>query len=413
MTISKRALALRQDPSAIMTGHTICAKTPYSLSNPKGFLNFGTAENHIVNDLLIPKINMPIKILKEHIQYNQLHGIESVREIVCQFFKKNLNTGTLNPENLVIQTGVSAICESLSFAMFDQDDIILIPAPYYTGFDHDFTKRFGCKFEKIQLDSSNGFAHKISHIISHYNSCPETVKKKIKAILITHPHNPTGEILNLEFMEDLIAFCNLNKLELISDEIYALSNHNGQEHVSLYAKAREAGTKCHLLYGMAKDFALAGLKVGFYYSEDQELVEVMKNLTYFHPVSTQTQILVSSILSDEVFLKKFIPENQRRLQQIPLIIEQQLPMYSFIPTDSGLFFILDLSKHCTSFEDEKIYFEKFLNFIRINLTPGHELGLKKPGFFRVCFARPKEDILEFIVRMKKFYENEIAQKAGS
>ncbi len=90
------------------------------------------------------------------------------------------------------------------------------------------------------------------------------------------------------------------------------------------------------------------------------------------------------------------------------MLETQLPMYKFIPTDAGLFMLLDLSEQCKDFAQEKQLYEKFLNYIKINMTPGEELGLKVPGFFRVCFARPKEEILEFIVRMKLFYENELS-----
>ena len=405
MTISTRAKKLQSEPSPIMFGHGICAENPYSFDNPKGYLNFGTAENHLMNDLLIPQINKKIKLAKEHIQYSTLYGLESVRKSIANFFENHLHIKNINPDNIIIQTGVSAICEALSFAMFDKGDIILIPAPYYTGFDHDFTKRFGCRFERVQLDKEDGFIHHIENFQKHFESCSE--KSRIKAVLLTHPHNPTGEVLSQDFMNDMISFCKDKNIELISDEIYALSTHQNEPHFSLYQLARKEGVKAHLLYGMAKDFALAGLKVGFYYSEDLELVSVMQNLSYFHPVSTQTQLLVESILSDKEFLENYIPTNQKRLQQIPMLIETQLPMYKFIPTDAGLFFILDLSEFCQSFEDEHSYFEKFLNYIRINLTPGKELGLDTPGFFRVCFARPKEDVLEFIIRMKMFFENEL------
>jgi 1-aminocyclopropane-1-carboxylate synthase len=408
MTISKRAKKLQSESSPIMVGHSICAENPYSFENPKGYLNFGTAENHLMNDLLVPKINEKIELKKEHIQYNTLYGMENVRKTIANFLQTYLNITSVDPDNIVIQTGVSAICESLSFAMFDKDDIILIPAPYYTGFDHDFTKRFACNFERIQLSHEDGFTHQIEHFKNQYEKCED--KSRVKAILLTHPHNPTGEVLSEDFMMDMINFCKTNELELISDEIYALSSHQSEQHISLYQLARKSGVKAHLLYGMAKDFALAGLKVGFYYSEDQELVRTIQNLSYFHPVSTQTQLLVESVLGDNDFLEKYIPMNKKRLQQIPVLIEAQLPMFDFIPTDAGLFFMLDLSKYCKSFDNEFEYFEKFLNYIRINLTPGKELGLTTPGFYRVCFARPKEDILEFIVRMRKFHENELTDE---
>ncbi len=405
MSLSKRAKSLQTNPSPIMVGHEKCSESPYSFQNPKGYLNFGTAENHLLDELLLPKLNQTPLLKQEHIQYNCLYGIEEVRKSVCSFLTTYLNISNLNFENLVIQTGVSAICESLSFALFDEDDIIMIPAPYYTGFDHDFTKRFKCKFLKVQLNPEDNFVHNIDSFQKAYDQYPQ--KEKIKAVLITHPHNPTGEVLSRSFMQAICDFSLTNDLELISDEIYALSFHTNENHTSLYEIAKNQNVKAHLLYGMAKDFALGGLKVGFFYSEDQELLSSMKNLSYFHPVSTQTQLLVANILSDSKFINELKEFNNSKLQEIPLILESQLPQYKFLPTQAGLFTVLDLSDIVTSFEQEIALFNKFLDYIKINMTPGHALGLDRPGYFRVCFAQPKEVILEFIVRMRLFYDNEL------
>ncbi len=45
MSLSNRAKELISAPSQIVEGHMKCAMDPYSLENPGGHLNFGTAEN--------------------------------------------------------------------------------------------------------------------------------------------------------------------------------------------------------------------------------------------------------------------------------------------------------------------------------------------------------------------------------
>lgn len=397
--ISNRAKALQSKPSAIMVGHMICADNPYSLENAEGYINFGTAENHLMADLLLPKINEQISLAKEHIQYNTLYGLEDVRETVCSFFENYLGLKDLYANNLVIQTGVSSICESMSFSMFDAGDQIMIPTPYYTGFDHDFTKRFGCDFLKVHLSAKDNFKHDIFPFLEAYKN---SEKDKVKAVLITHPHNPTGEVLSERFMDDIIQFCLKNDLNLISDEIYALSTYKQEKHISLYQRAVDAGVKAHFLYGMAKDFSLAGLKVGFYYSTIQDGLESLQNVSYFHPVSTHTQLLIKNLLSDHTFLDQYIPLNQKRLTEIPHKIISELRQFKFIPTDSGLFMLLNLSKYIDTFEKEEGIFLLLLETYKINLTPGKALGLETPGYFRVCFARDEATVNEFIERMKQF-----------
>jgi len=397
MSLSKRLQKLQGAPSAIVTGHITCSTDPYSETNTQGYLNFGVAENHLMDDILLKKLNEKLVITHEHIHYNGVNGLDSFKNSTVHFFEKFLNLSNLDPNKLVIQCGVSSICESLSFSLFDEGDYILIPTPYYTGFDHDFTKRFKVNFLKAHLKAENQFKHNIDVFRETYLNSPH--KDKVKAILITSPHNPTGEIISNTFMDDLIAFAKEFDLHIISDEIYALSTHNNTEHRSLYQKAIDAKAKAHLLYGMAKDFAIAGFKVGFFYSEDQDLVDAMNSVTYFHPVGTATQEIVKGILDDKQFIETFKKINSERLNKIKEDLISGLNHLTFTPAQAGLFLMLDLSTWCETFEDEDKIFNDLLRIFKINFSKGSDLGMNKPGYFRVCFARPMPQIKEITNRL--------------
>ena len=120
MRISDRACALLGAPSVIVESHGLCASDPYDeASNPSGYLNFGTAENHLMTEKLLEKINRPLELKREHIQYNPLHGSERLRESFSKFSQNYLNIKDLDPNNVSTQCGLSAVCESLSFALFE------------------------------------------------------------------------------------------------------------------------------------------------------------------------------------------------------------------------------------------------------------------------------------------------------
>ncbi len=399
--VSKRASKILSEPSAIMEGMRIASENPYSLKNPKGFLNFGVAENHLLNEMLLKKLNEPLNLEAEHIHYSSLSGIDSTKYVIKDFLEKYLGLSHLDQNHITIQNGVSALCESLSYALFDEGDEILIPAPFYPGFIYDFESRFQCNLNRVQLDSNNGFKHNIDPFKKAYNG-------KVKAVLITHPSNPTGENLNIGFFKDICDFCLKYDLDLICDEIYALSQI-GNQFQSLYQYAREKKVKAHFLYGLAKDFCLGGQKFGVFYTENEKLTEAMQTLCYFYTTSTATQKLVENLLGDHEFVDSYNLENQKQLLITTEILIQELNMYKIIRPDAGLFCVFDLSSYCASFEDEEKLYLKFINYIRVNITPGRALGLDSPGYFRVCYMRSKHEVLEFIVRMKKFYENELAK----
>ena len=401
MSLSKRAKNLLSEGRAIVEASLLCAADPFCpVTNQNGYLNFSIAENHLIEDLLLEKINKPLKLDPDHIRYNSSFGRDSLREVSNIFLEKYLNITGLSTENLSIQTGLSAICECLSFALFDEGDYLMIATPFYSGFDYDFKKRFGVNFLEVDLDKENNFKHNIDSYIKAY----ETFKEKglLKAILVTHPHNPTGEVLTIEFIEQITSFAKERNLTIISDEIYALSAHEESSHISLFETAKNAGVEAHLLYGMAKDFALAGMKVGFHYTENKALAQAIQALSYFHPVSSQTQELTKSILSDFDFINHLVKENQSRLLDMKTYMLEGISHLRFIPSQAGLFCLLDLSDQCRTFEDEAKLQEKLFKEYRVKLLPGKDLGLKDPGFFRVCFSRKKEELTELIKRLKDF-----------
>lgn len=404
MSLSHRANELMNNPSAIVEGMILCASDPYSANNKEGYLNFGIAENALMDDYLKKQLNKKYHLEAEHIHYSGMNVIELKRNFT-KFAAEFLKITDLDPAKVVTQCGVSAICEAISFNLFDEDDVIMIASPYYTGFEHDFTKRFKCKLLKVQLDPANGFKHDIELFQKTYHEYPN--QDKIKAVLICHPHNPTGEIVAKTFMLDIINFVKEHNLQLLSDEIYALSTHWKEEHISLYSLAREAGVKAHLLYGMAKDFAIAGFKVGFYYSEDQQMVDAMHALQYFHPVSSIAQVAVSELLADTSFLYNYIELNQERLNKSKRDITSSLSHFNFIDAGAGLFILLDLSHWCNNMQDELDLHQQMLNELKVNIIKGSDMGLDKPGYFRICFAKPEEYIREFCKRMENLKRTNI------
>lgn len=398
MSLSERAKSLIGSPSVIVESHKICASDPYSESNSNGYLNFGTAENHLMSEELLAYINRPLSLTPEHIQYGENHGSQKLRESCLSFFEDFLNIPELVPENFTVQTGLSAVCETLSFCMFDERDLLMIPTPFYSGFDFDFRLRFKVKFLEVDLDPKKDFKHEIAPFKDSYEICRE--KERIKGILITHPNNPSGEVLSDGFIKDIVAFAKRNNLPLITDEIYALSNHKGDGHHSIFSEARKEGVCCHLLYGMAKDFSLAGFKVGFHYTDDIPLRDMMQALSYFHPVSSHTSELVANLLTDKDFLKSFIPLNQKKLAATKQKLSQGLSQLKFKSSSAGLFMLLDMSESCKTFTDEETLHKKLLIDHKVNFLRGADLGLKQPGYFRVCFSRHDSEINELITRLK-------------
>ena len=82
----------------------------------------------------------------------------------------------------------------------------------------------------------------------------------------------------------------------------------------------------------------------------------------------------------------------------------EIPKLKKITPHAGIFFLADFRDHLKdkSFEAEEKLFHYFIKELGINMTPGRELGLSEPGYFRICYAKKSDELDEFIRRMNQF-----------
>ena len=67
--ISQRAKSLIQNPSAIMVGYSLWKENPYNSDNTSGVLNFGIAENHLMEEEILFLLDKKSDLKREHIHY--------------------------------------------------------------------------------------------------------------------------------------------------------------------------------------------------------------------------------------------------------------------------------------------------------------------------------------------------------
>ena len=393
--ISQRAEILVQNPSAIVTAAIKCAEDPYSKDNPNGYLNFGVAQNFLMENEIVNHIRENHQFETSDIHYNPLNGKESLRETFAKFAQKYLKVNDIDPSFLTVQCGVSALCESLAYCLFNEGDTLLMAAPYYPGFFYDFTVRFGVKIETVQLKKENHYRHQFSDFKNQID------KTNPKAILLTNPYNPTGEVLSREFQDLIVEYCQEKNIHIIADEIYTLTRLDQKSHHSFLNYDYE---NIHYLYGMAKDFALAGLRVGFFYTRNIELNRAMQNISYFHSVSTQSQNSVQAIFNDHHFLDHYISKYKIKLTNALNLLKSEIPKLEFEVPDGG-FFIFANFEHLLKDKTKKAELD-FFNYLmqkhKVNINPASTMGFERPGFFRICYAKSNHELIEFSRRVNTF-----------
>lgn len=393
--ISQRAQKIIQSPSKIVKAHFTCAENPFGPDNPTGHLNFGTAENFLLDSIVLKKIQTFQYTETQYNHYKELFGTERLRRSFTNFLEYFFTEIPLSFQNVVVASGATAIIEMLAYALFDRGDKILIPAPYYLGFDFDFTPRFGVEIVPFQMEDDSFY--------SCEKFLTEIASGQYKAIMINNPHNPTGLLFDKSFLQKIVQTCKQANIHLISDEAYIHSPIQSTEFYSLLNELNEYDN-IHLIYTMAKDFALSGFKCGFFYSHHQLAVSAMKQLAYFSPVSNYTQLVVDHLLKDLTWVEQLIIRNRRELSASFGLLSPQLASMDVNLTapQRGIFCYPNFSALASSLQikDELALYDYFFDQLRINILPGSAFSDKRAMNFRICFARPEADVKEFLRRLK-------------
>lgn len=246
---------------------------------------------------------------------------------------------------------------------------------------------------------------------------------KVKGLMITNPSNPLGTIIDRDTLKSLVKFVNEKNIHLICDEIYAGTVFTKPEYVSV-AEILKHDKKCnpnliHLVYGLSKTMGFPGFRIGIIYSYNDKVVSCARKMSSFGLISTQTQKLISSMLSDETFIENYMSESRERLaaRQAVLTCGLMQVRVGNLQSNAGLFCWMDLRRLLKepTFEAEMELWRLIINKAKLNISPGSSFHCSEPGWFRVCYANMDEKTMGIAVRrIKKFVlqvdERELAAK---
>lgn len=415
--LSRRGNRIRQHQGILQEGFTqYIANKHDENSNPDGIINLGTSENKLCFDLLQKRLTQPDMLYVDSclLQYPDWKGHRFLREEVAKFLSEHCHAPRpLRADNVVVINGCSSLFSAIAAVLCDPDDSILIPTPFYGVITEDIDLYSSVKLYCVPLDSEprqnddrpfHLTAEKLEHAL-------QKAKKEgvnIKAMILLNPHNPLGEIYTSEEMISFLNVAKRHELHAIVDEIYMLSVFDGSFNSVLSLQRLPDPQRTHVMWGISKDFAMAGVRVGTVYSENSDVIEALDHLGTLHGVSGPTQHQVSQLLKDRGWMNEvFLPENRRRLQEAHQYISTQLTRSSipYLHRGAGFYIWADFSKYLKerTFAEELRVWRCFLKH-RVLLSCGQAFSCSSPGWFRIVFSDQRHRLQLGLERIRETIE---------
>lgn len=425
--LSKRGNSIRQHQGILQEGfNQYRMDRHHHTDNPDGILNLGTSENKLCYDLLLTRLTKPdmLHVDASLLQYSDWTGHAFLREEVAKFLSHYCcSPKPLKADNVVVMNGCGSLFSCIAAVICDPKDAILIPTPFYGVITEDLHLYSDVKLFHVPLDcEADGKDGKAFHLTAE--KLEEGLKRakqegfNIRAVILMNPHNPLAEIYTVKEMMGFLEFAKRNELHAIVDEVYMLTIFD--ESVTfrsvLSVDSLPDPQRTHVMWGMSKDFAMSGIRIGTLYTENRELVEALAQLGSFHGIPGTSQHQVAQLLQDREWINsEFLPENRRRLNAAHSYLTGELRSIGipFLDRPAALYVWADLRKYLreASFEEELSLWRCFLRH-KVLLSCGQAFSCSTPGWFRIVFADQQHHLQLGMKRIQKALKEAEEERAS-
>ncbi|HPP45398.1 MAG TPA: aminotransferase class I/II-fold pyridoxal phosphate-dependent enzyme, partial [Methanomassiliicoccaceae archaeon] len=145
--------------------------------------------------------------------YAESEGYVELRRAILDK-EKQKNGISVDIDDCIITNGVTEAIQTITAAVIDAGDEVLLPGPGYPTYS-EFTKFFGGKPISYRANEDDDWQPDIDDI-------RKKITPKTKFITVINPNNPTGSLYSDKVLKEIIDLAGEHDLFIISDEIYDL-----------------------------------------------------------------------------------------------------------------------------------------------------------------------------------------------
>lgn len=222
-------------------------------------------------------------------RYSQSKGIPRLRRAMANWYKKRYNVD-LNPDTEVITTiGSKEGLAHLALATLGPGDNVLVPNPAYPIHPYGFVLA-GADIRHVPLTPDVDFFEELEKAIK--NSWP-----KPKMLVLNFPGNPTGQCVELDFFERVVAMAREHEIWVVQDLAYADIVFDGYQPPSIL-QVEGAKDVAVEFYSLSKSYNMPGWRVGFCCG-NKDLIYALARIKSYLDYGTFTPIQVAAIAALE------------------------------------------------------------------------------------------------------------------
>ncbi|GAA0771509.1 aminotransferase class I/II-fold pyridoxal phosphate-dependent enzyme [Roseibium denhamense] len=316
--------------------------------------------------------------------YTEALGLKTLRAALASHYQR-LYGISVSPDRIMATTGSSAGFNLAFLSAFDPGDRIVLTAPGYPAY-RNIIKALGLIPVEVPVDESTRWCLTPDHLLEVQKEGP------VKGVLVASPANPTGTMMPADTLENLIRYCDEERIWFVSDEIYHGLDYDGEQKTAL-----ETSQNTIIINSFSKYYCMTGWRIGWMVLPEQLVrpTERIAQSLYISPPEI-SQIAATAAL-DAVQELESVKAGYAANRDLLLTALPAIGFDRLLPVDGAFYIYADVS----AFTSDSLEFTKrMLHEAGVAATPGVDFDpVAGHHFMRFSFAGAHPDMKEAVNRL--------------
>jgi len=313
--------------------------------NVKHLLCASDCESFSIGELLDLEDNADKNFKNHWLGYTESFGHPDLRKEIAKLYDK------INYDDIIVFSGAEEGIFVFMNAFLNKGDHIIVQFPAYQSL-FEVASSIGCEVTKWYMQDENNWELEIDFL-------NDNIKKNTKCIVLNLPHSPTGYLASKIKYKEIIKIAEENNIFIFSDEVYRFLEYNEDVRLPAMCDVYKKGLSLGV---MSKSFGLAGLRIGWITTQNQQLLEQLssfKNYTTICNSAPSEFLSILALRNKDIILKRNLGIIKKNLFLLDSFFENHKKQVAWVRPQAGsigfprLLVKQDVEKFCLDLLEKK------------------------------------------------------------
>lgn len=344
---------------------------------------------------IVEKMRDAVLDPKTH-RYSVSKGIKGLRKAQAHYYQRRFNVD-IDPESeMVVTIGSKEGLANLLSAITGPGDVVMVPNPSYPI--HPYGSLIaGASVWQLPKSPDVNFFDQLKRAIQHCNPKPT-------ALILNYPCNPTSEVVDLAFYQQVVDICKEHHIWIISDLAYC-EIYFGDTPPPSILEADGAKDIAIEFTTMSKTYSMAGWRIGFAAGNKTLIAALTRIKSYldygaFTPVQVAATAAINGSQDCVVELRAMYKERR------DILVEGlNAAGWTVQPPQASMFLWAPLPqayKHAGSLA----FSQALIKYAEVAVAPGIGFGEYGDGHVRIAFVENKQRLRQAVRNIKQFLQRD-------